>query len=101
MRSEPPPPPPLFPPSLPPTLSPVLHSPASSPFLRNRLSDASISREHVRVEALSGGGGGDGGAPGGSPSARVTVVGSNPVVLIRRQVGVRKATKIRGFSLLK
>ncbi len=73
---------PLFLPSL-----PCYHS---SPFLRDRLNDPSISREHVLVETLSGGGGsgGGGGADAASvlPSARVTVLGSNPVVLIRREV---------------
>lgn len=69
---------------------PPLHN-NSSPFLRKRLSDVSISREHVRVEALpaSGGSNGDGDGDGEdatAASARVTVLGSNPVVLIRRQV---------------
>lgn len=75
----------------------------SSPFLRDRLGDASISREHVRIEVMSdGGNGGDGGsedavrdaaaavAEVASPSARVTVVGSNPVVLLRGKVTVKQ-----------
>lgn len=47
----------------------------SSPFLKHRLG-AAVSREHLRVEAMPGD------AP---PSVRVTVVGANPVVLIRHK----------------
>ena len=53
--------------------------PCSSPFLRNRLSDARISREHVRVEVSTGTG-------RAAPGVRLSVLGANPVMLVRQKV---------------
>lgn len=54
----------------------------SSSFLRARLNNKAVSREHLRVEAL----------PGTSPrGVRLSVVGANPVMIIReKQVRYRR-----------
>ncbi|CAN0192877.1 unnamed protein product [Scytosiphon promiscuus] len=84
----------------------------SSPFLRSRLGDASISREHIRIEAVSDfdDGAGDSeeaaadatAAPSAAarPSARMTVVGSNPILLVRGKPPGGKTLVHRGQSVV-
>ncbi|CAN0232337.1 unnamed protein product, partial [Ectocarpus fasciculatus] len=74
----------------------------SSTFLRKYLTDASISREHVRVQAIAdnddGGGGSEGDTAAAPPRVRVSVVGSNPVLLVRRKPPGGKTYIHRGQS---
>ncbi|CAB1100345.1 unnamed protein product [Ectocarpus sp. CCAP 1310/34] len=85
------------------TVSNDLSSPHSSTFLRKYLTDATISREHVRVQAIaynddSGDGGSEHDAAAAPSRVRVSVVGSNPVLLVRRKPPGGKSYIHRGQS---
>ncbi|CAM9591073.1 unnamed protein product, partial [Ectocarpus sp. 4 AP-2014] len=75
----------------------------SSTFLRKYLTDATISREHVRVQAIaynddSGDGGSERDTAAAPSRVRVSVVGSNPVLLVRRKPPGGKSYIHRGQS---